>query len=436
MPERIYLDHNSTTPLHPAAAVVWQELAREGWPANPSSIHWAGRAARRRLAQAREKIAGVLGASPRELFFTSSGTEANATAMRGAIQLASPGRRRVLVSGIEHPSVLLTLEAIARERPDLNVERMAVKRNGVLDLGSAEGQLSSDVLLVSLMLANNETGALQPVSELAQLARAHGALVHCDAAQAIGKVPVDLGALGADLVTGGGHKFGAGLGMGLLVMGRGLQLAPLLPGHQENGRRGGTENVAAVMAAAAALEAGLSELAEEGARIGRLRDRLEQGLLARVPDTAVHAVDAPRLPNTSAIGFARAEGEAVLIGLDLERIAVSTGAACASGSIEPSHVLLAMGLPRLEAMTSIRFSLGASTSEAEIDRVLEIVPRVVAAVRTPLDASDPNRRILDSPRAHTRIRPSRSQLSLPLVNPALRVWRSSASVETISRTCG
>jgi len=288
------------------------------------------------------------------------------------------------VSGIEHPSVLRTLEAIARERPDVKVETMAVNRSGVLDLKSVEPQLSSDVLLVSLMLANNETGALQPVSELALRARAHGALVHCDAAQALGKIPVDLAALGADLVTGGGHKFGAGLGMGLLVIRRGVPMAPLLPGHQENGQRGGTENVVAVVAAAAALEAALAELdglRGEGARIAKLRDRLEQGLLARVPETSVHGADAPRLPNTSAVRFSGAEGEAVLIGLDLEGIAASTGAACAAGSIEPSHVLLAMGVPAVEAMTSLRFSLGSSTTEAEIDRVLEVVPRVVASVR-------------------------------------------------------
>jgi cysteine desulfurase len=381
---RIYLDHNSTTPLHPAAAAVWQELAREGWPANPSSIHWAGRAARRRLTAAREKIAQLLGVSARELFFTASGTEANVTALRGAIQFAPPVRRRVLVSGIEHPSVLSTLDAIARERSDLKVERMAVDRTGVLDLKAAEAQLAGDVFLVSLMLANNETGALQPVSELALRARALGALVHCDAAQAIGKIPVDIGALGADLVTGGGHKFGAGLGLGMLVIRGGVPMGPLLPGHQESGRRGGTENVAAAVAAAAALEAAIAELGalgDHGPRIGRLRDRLEQGLLDRVPATAVHAADAPRLPNTSAVRFSGAEGEAVLIGLDLEGIAVSTGAACAAGSIEPSHVLLAMGMPAREAASSIRFSLGASTSEAEIDHVLEVVPRVVTAVR-------------------------------------------------------
>jgi cysteine desulfurase len=378
---QIYLDHNSTTPLHPAAAAIWQELSREGWPANPPSVHWAGRAARRRLAQAREKIAGLLGGSPRELFFTSSGTEANAMALRGAIQLAPAGRRRVLVSSIEHPSVLRTLEAIAREEPNLKVEPLRVDRRGTVDLKSAQAQLADDVFLVSLMLANNETGVLQPVSELALLARAHGAIVHCDVAQAIGKIPVDLGSLGADLVTAGGHKFGAGLGAGLLMIRRGVPVAPLFAGHQENGLRGGTENIAALAAAAAALEGTLAEIGEQAPRIGRLRDRLERGLMTRVPETSVHGAEAPRLPNTSALRFSGAEGEAVVIGLDLEGIAASTGAACASGSIEPSHVLLAMGVPRLEAMTSIRFSLGASTTEAEIDQVLEVVPRVVAAVR-------------------------------------------------------
>jgi cysteine desulfurase len=378
---RIYLDHNATTPLHPAAAAIWRDLASEGAPANPSSIHWVGRAARRRLSEARERIARLLGVSAREVFFTASGTEANATALWGAIRTAPAGRRRVLVSGIEHPSVLETLAAIARERPEVRVERMAVDRRGVLDLEAASAQLGDDLLLVSLMLANNETGALQPVSDLALLARARGALVHCDAAQAIGKLAVDLSALGADLITAGGHKFGAGLGVGLLVIRGGTALAPLLSGSQERGMRGGTENVAAVAAAAAALEATLNERGEQAPRVARLRDRLEAGLLARVPETTVNGAAAQRLPNTSSVAFRGAVGEAVVIGLDLEGIAASAGSACSSGAIEPSHVLLAMGLSPPQAASTIRFSLGASTTDAEIDQVLESVPAVVAKVR-------------------------------------------------------
>jgi len=381
MSARIYLDHNATAPLHPAAAAAWQELARESLPANPSSIHWAGQSARRRLTRARETIAALLGASAREVVFTSSGTEANVMALRGAVAAAPRARRRVLVSGIEHPSVLGSLEALGRERPDVTIERMAVDHRGVLDLDSASSQLGSDVLLVSLMLANNETGVLQPVSELSLRARAHGILVHCDAAQAVGKMAVDVTALGADLLTAGGHKFGAGLGLGLLVVRRGVAISPLLPGHQERGLRGGTENVAAAVMAAAALEATQGVVDAEGSRVALLRDRLERDLLARVPGARAHGAGAPRLPNTSAIAFPGADGEAVVIGLDLEGIAVSTGAACASGTIEPSHVLLAMGVPEVEARATVRFSLGASNTEAEIDRVLEVLPELVASAR-------------------------------------------------------
>jgi cysteine desulfurase len=378
---RIYVDHNATAPLHPAAAAVWQTRAQLALPANPSSIHWAGRGARRDLSEARERIAALLGVGPRELFFTASGTEANATTLRGAVRLASGARRRVLVNPTEHPSVLGTLEALAQGRPDLVIERIALDHRGVVDLRAFEAQLDPSVLLVSLMFANNETGIVQPVEEVALLARARGALVHCDAAQAVGKRRVDLAALGVDLATAGGHKFGAGLGAGLLVVRRGISLEPLLSGHQEGGLRGGTENVAAVVAAAAALDARLQEIDLQTERLSGLRGSLERGLLGSIPGARLHGADAPRLANTSLLTFPGAEGEAVLIGLDVEGIAASSGAACASGSIEPSHVLLAMGVPILEAATAVRFSLGPSNTEAEIEHLLEVVPRVVAAVR-------------------------------------------------------
>jgi len=381
VPVRIYLDHNSTAPLHPAAATVWENFARAPTPENPSSIHWAGRLARRRLGEARAKLAELLGASDaRELFFTASGSEANVMALQGALAFAPPARRRILVSAIEHPSVLGALEATCRRRPDLEVEVLHVTRGGTIDLDAAKARLGADVFLVSLMLANNETGVLQPVRDLALGARAVGALVHCDAAQAVGKMPVDVGDLGVDLLTAGGHKFGAGFGLGLLVN-RGVRTEPLLPGAQEAGLRGGTENVAAAAAAAAALEATLAGAGETSARIGALRDRLEEGLAARVPNLVVHGAESPRLANTSQVSFLGAPAEAVLIGLDLEGIAVSSGSACASGSLEPSHVLRAMGISDAEAAAAVRFSLGPSNTGAEIERTIDTVAAVVANVR-------------------------------------------------------
>lgn len=378
---RIYLDHNATAPLHPAAAATLGAHLASGQPANPSSIHWAGRQARRTLGDSREHLAHLLGCTARALVFTASGTEANALALRGSVAAAPPRRRRLLVSAIEHSSVLKTADALAWERGDLVIERLPVTADGRLDVGAAGARLSDDVLLVSLMLANNETGVLQPVRELALLARAHGIAVHCDVTQVLGRLPFALADTGADLVSAGAHKFGGGLGTGFLVVTDGAPLSPLLPGHQENGRRGGTENVASIAAATAALAAIVPSLTETAARTAALRDHLERGLLAKIPGTTVNGAGATRLPNTTSLSFAGADGEAVLIALDVAGIAASSGAACASGTIEPSHVLLAMGQTRRAAGHAVRFSLGSSNTTADIEAVLAVMPDLVEAVR-------------------------------------------------------
>ncbi len=385
MNARIYLDHNATAPLHPAAAAVLRAHAQPGLAENPSAIHAAGQAARRELSRARDRLAVLLAAAPVELVFTASGSEANALAVHGAVGLAlatAPRtRRRLLASAVEHASVLKILEACARLYPGIQVEQLPVDAQGRLDLARAERALGPDVALVSLMLANNETGVLQPVAALSLLARTHGVLVHCDAAQALAKVPVALSELPVDLLTAGAHKFGGGLGCGLLFVRKGLELPALLPGHQELGRRGGTENVAAISAAAAALEAQLDALPESQRRVEALRDRFEAELLKRVEGLHVNGPPAPRLPGTSNLLFEGADGQALVIALDLAGISASTGAACASGTLEPSHVLLAMGLPPERAAASVRFSLGSTTTDAEIDRVLEVLPPLVEQVR-------------------------------------------------------
>jgi cysteine desulfurase len=346
---------------------------------NPSSIHQEGRRARERLDEARERLAAALGCLPRELVFTSGGSEANALGLWGAfLGRGDPGRTRVLASAVEHPSVLATLEQV--ERVGARVELLPVGSDGVVDLEGARSALGSDVALVSLMLANNETGVIQPVAELARAAREAGALVHCDAVQAAGRLPIAPRELAVDLLSLSGHKFGAGLGAGLLYVRDGVPLAPLAAGHQEGGRRAGTEAVGGQLAMAVALEEVERERLPAVDGIVALRRRLEEGLLA-LPGCRLLGAAVPRLCNTANLCFEGAAGEALVIALDLAGIAASSGAACASGTLEPSHVLLAMGLSPELARSSLRFSLGPENTAAEIDGLLSVFPSILAAAR-------------------------------------------------------
>jgi cysteine desulfurase len=378
---RAYLDYNATAPLRPEAAAVWAELAATGPAQNPSSLHWAGQMARKRLRLAREELSAQLDCKPTELVFTSGGSEANSLALHGtAARTDKDERSEVLVSAIEHPSVMGALRQIASLH-GLTPGLLPVLPSGCLDLTAAAGHIGPHTRLVSLMLANNETGVLQPVPEVVELAHAAGAFVHCDATQAAGKLPFSPRQLGVDLLSLGGHKFGAGHGFGLLYVREGLVLRPLLPGSQQEGRRAGTENVAAIAAAAAALRAATAQLPESVPRLTGLRDRLETGLLSSIAGSWINGSGVPRLCNTLSIGFRGGEGEALVIALDLEGIAASSGAACASGTLEPSSVLLAMGQDAVRASAAIRFSLGPGTSEEEVDRVLEVMPAIVKANR-------------------------------------------------------
>jgi cysteine desulfurase len=348
-----YLDWNATAPLRPeAAAATAAALAMCG---NPSSVHRRGRAARRAVEEARRAVAALVGAAPEAVVFTSGGSEANHLALLGA------GRERVLVSAVEHGSVLNAAPA---------AEPIPVDRDGVVDLGALARLLAADrrPALVSVMLANNETGVIEPAAEIAALAHAAGALFHCDAVQAAGKIPIDMAALGVDLLTLSAHKLGGPQGVGALVVQGDLDLAPLLRGGgQERGRRAGTENlpgIAGFGAAAAAVDRAAYD------RVRGLRAALE-GEIARIaPDAVVFGAGAPRLPNTSAIAMPGMAAETQVIALDLDGVMVSAGAACSSGKVRPSHVIEAMGAgPELAAAT-IRVSLGWSTSDAEIDRFL------------------------------------------------------------------
>jgi cysteine desulfurase len=380
---RIYLDHNATTPPHPSVGAAMAAALDEGW-GNPSSVHGPGRAARQLVERARAQVAALVGARPEEIVFTSGGTEGDHLAIRGAARAAraAGGRRTVVSSPLEHPAVRGSLAALADD--GFRVAYAPVDGDGRIDpAGLAEtlARLGGDVALCTLALANHELGNLYPVAELAALAHAAGALFHTDAVQAAGRVPVDVGALGVDLLTLSAHKIRGPKGVGALWQRRGVELAPLLPGgHQERERRPGTENVPGIVGFGVACDLARRELGDAAPRIARLRDRLERGALAL--DGARRFGDAAaRVPGTSNIGFAGVEGELMMMGLDLEGVAVSTGAACTSGSIEPSPVILALGQPRDVAAQAVRFSLGADNTVEEVDEVLRLLPGIVARAR-------------------------------------------------------
>lgn len=381
---RIYLDYNATAPPAPGVVdTVCRVLA--DIPGNPSSIHAPGQQARAVLDTARHSVAALIGAAPGDVILTGGGTEADNLAIRGSAEARdATGRRHLITSAIEHEAVLATCSAL--ERRGWRVTRLPVDSSGVVSTAALEAALDAgpgdDAALVSVMHANNEVGTLQPVAELAAIARAHGAWFHTDAVQTVGKVPVSVGALGVDLLSLSGHKFGGPKGTGALWVRRGLRLhAQQTGGKQERSRRAGTENVAGLAGLGVAAEYARTTLDQHADRIARLRDRLERGLLSGVPGTQVNGAPERRVPNTTNISVEGVEAELLLMALDLDGIAVSTGSACSSGTLEPSHVLRAMGLPVSRARTSLRFSLGPLTTDAEIDLVIARMPALVEKLR-------------------------------------------------------
>ena len=372
----IYLDHNAIAPVRPeAAAAVARALSAFG---NPSSVHAAGREARAILDEARARVAVALGVAGRDLVFTSGATESATLAIRGALAAAPEGRTSLVVTAVEHPCVLDLARDLARHGTPVQV--IPVDRSGVVDLEVLRHALTPETALVCCMLANNETGVLQPVAAAADLAHAEGALLLCDAVQAVGKIPVDLPSLRADLVAITSQKFGGPRGAGALWIAPGVRLAPVAGGHQERGRRAGTENLPGIAGMGAALEVAVAATPVDAGRIGRLRDRLESGLLAAIPDARVNGRGAERLPNTLSITFPGADGEALLMALDLEGICASAGAACTSGSTTPSHVLSAMGLSVDEARATLRLSLGWNSTDDDVSQALRMMPGLVRRV--------------------------------------------------------
>ena len=377
---RIYFDHNATTPADPlVVGAVTRALADDF--GNPSSVHTFGQRAKAVVDDARGAVAELVRAQPSELVFTSGGTEADNFAIRGVADAAeSSGRRHLVASAIEHEAVINTLKAVARR--GWRTTLVPTDATGIVSSKRLAESVSEDTAIVSIMHANNEIGTIQPIVELAVIAHRNGALFHTDAVQSVGKIPVDVTTLGADLLSLSGHKFNGPKGVGALWIRRGTRLHAIVTGgRHERSRRAGTENVAGIVGLGVAAGLAAQRLATEGPRLAALRDRLEAGLLDRVPGAVINGARQPRLPNTSNMSFEGVESEALLIALDLEGVAVSTGSACSSGTLEPSHVLRAMGLTPHRAQSSIRFSLGAGNTDAEVDYVLDVLPRLVEKLR-------------------------------------------------------
>jgi cysteine desulfurase len=380
---RVYFDYNATSPLSAPAADAVVRATRDLF-GNASSVHHFGQQAKAALDEARSAVATLIGAEPSEIVFTSGGTESDNFAIRGVAAvheaMQNGGRRHLVATAIEHEAVLNTLKALSRH--GWRTTLIPVDRSGIVSVDAVREALADDTALVSVMHANNEIGTIQPIREIAGVAHERGALLHTDAVQSVGKIDVDVRALGVDLLSLSAHKFNGPKGAGALWIKRGTRLQPILTGgkHERN-RRAGTENVPAIAGMGAAAGEARGKLAGEGVRLAALRDRLERGVLAAVPGTAVNGAPEQRVPNTSNISFDRVEAESLLIALDLEGIAVSTGSACSSGTLEPSHVLRAMGLPTHRTQNSLRFSLGLFSTEAEVDFVVGVLPRIVEKLR-------------------------------------------------------
>ncbi len=372
----IYLDHNATGVVARECLEAMLACLRPGI-GNPSSAHAPGMRARRLLGEARAEVAELIGALPREIVFTSSGTEANHTAILGALA----GRRdrgHIVTSAVEHPSTLLLLRHL--EGLGVRVTYLPVDREGRIAPDAVRDAIAPDTALVTLMWANNETGVLFPIPEIAAISRVLGVALHVDAVQAAGRIPIDLAAVPIDMLSLSGHKLHAPPGAGALFVRKGFTIAPLLWGHQERRLRGGTENLPAIVGFGSACALAKEDLEAEASRLGALRADLEHGIAQCWPAARVHGAGAPRLPNTSNIGFGALDGERIMDALDRRGVAVSLGAACAAGGMEPSHVLTAMGLDRREALGAIRFSFGRYNTRVCVERVLALLPEVLGEV--------------------------------------------------------
>jgi len=374
----IYLDNNATTQVAPEVLEIMLPYFHELY-GNPSSMHSFGGQVSKTIREAREKVAALIGADPEEIIFTSCGTESDNTAILSALDLA-PDKRHIVTSRVEHPAVKVLCEHLKEK--GCRTTELPVDREGRLDMELFESSLAKDTAIVSLMWANNETGAIFPVEKAAQLTREKGILFHTDAVQAVGKIPINMRANSIDMLSLSGHKLHAPKGVGVLYVRKGTRFLPfLIGGHQEKGRRGGTENTASIVALGKACELAAYNMEKENTRVKYLRDKLENGLLKSIPNSKVNGDRTSRLPNTTNISFEFVEGEGILLLMDQFNICASSGSACTSGSLQPSHVLRAMGVPFTMAHGSVRFSLSVYNTEEEIDFVIEKLPPIIARLR-------------------------------------------------------
>lgn len=377
MSELLYLDHNATTPIDPEVRAVMLPWLENEF-GNPSSVYSLGRRAAAALTAAREQVAALVGAQSSEIIFNSCGTESTNTAILSALAI-DPDKRHIITSAVEHSATIKLCEYLATR--GYEITWLPVDDGGRLDPHKLETAITSETAIVSLLWANNETGILFPIQEIAAITAGKKVPLHLDAVQAAGKVPINLEELGVQYVSLSAHKLYAPKGVGALYVNRRARHTPLLRGSQEESKRGGTQNVASIIAFGKAAELAQNNLLSAADRIAKLRNRFEQTLLSSVAGVRRNGVDEPRLPNTSNLTFSGIDAETALLLFDKEGLCCSAGSACSSGSINPSHVLTAMGVSRDEARASLRFSLGRTTTEAEIERALEIIPKVIAKLR-------------------------------------------------------
>jgi cysteine desulfurase len=380
---RAYLDYNATTPVDPAVLEAMLPFLGENF-GNAGSVHSAGQRARAAVDSARDSVAALIGAKASEIVFTSGGTEADNLALFGALAASTKPRRHIITTAIEHHAILHSCEELGRQGIDVTVVpvRTANGSQGIVDPEAIRAALRPETVLISVMHANNELGTIQPIEEIARIAADAEVCFHCDAVQSAGKVPLDVDKLGADLLSISAHKFCGPKGIGALFVRSGCQTSPRAwGGHAERDRRAGTENVPGIVGIGKAAELARKLLSEDGIRLGALRDHLEAAILERIPNVLFNGDRAHRVPNTSNLSFPGAGGEALLIALDLQGIECSTGAACSSGSTEPSHVLLAAGLSHDDARSSLRFSLGRPSTVADVSYAIQVIPAVVSRIR-------------------------------------------------------
>ena len=374
----IYFDNNATTQVAEEVLEEIQPLFCELY-GNPSSMHTFGGQMGRKIGQAREQVAGLLGCEPSEIVFTSGGTESDNTAIKGTLA-ALPHKRKIITSRIEHPAVLTVCREL--ENKGYTIIELPVDKHGQLDTEQLAEQLDDDTALVTLMYANNETGVIFPIDKISRLTAEKGIVFHTDAVQAVGKIPLNLSKSNIDLLSLSGHKLHAPKGVGILYVRKGTRMSPyMLGGHQEAGRRAGTENVPGIVGIGKACELAAKSIEQENSKVKNLRDKLEDAILEKCPDSRLNGDKENRLPNTTNISFEYIEGEAILLMLDKYGICASSGSACTSGSLEPSHVLRAMGVPFTAAHGSIRFSLSRYNTEEEVDYAIEKMPPIVNQLR-------------------------------------------------------